>query len=91
MPLTINPVLLDSLRKYSGNEELDNLGELMFKMYATNGFPPDMFLREVDRKLTLSLEHKVYIVSEYQTRMMRHKRLSGATQESTSATHMKEI
>lgn len=75
------PILLDALVKYKGNESLQNLGKEMFRMYTEMGFPPDMFLSELGKRQELDMLAKVFIVSEYQTAFLEHRRKSGVEEK----------
>lgn len=69
--------LLDAQALHSANERLNHLGQEMFRMYTEGGFPPDMFLDELEKRIKLPLTAKIYIVSVYQTMFLDHRRKSG--------------
>lgn len=57
--------------------QLDRLAEQMFIFSTQHGLPPDMFLSKIDGQQLLDLDEKTYIVSEYLSKVLEHKRLSG--------------
>lgn len=74
-----------------GKSNLREMGLAMFTMYTQNGLPPDIFLDELEKKTPLPLLAKVFIVSEYQSRVMEHKRLAGATDKNIDRTRQKNL
>lgn len=66
---------------HSESKQLNDIAQWMFEMWTQNGFPPDMFLDELDKRFKLPKSAKIYVVSEYQTKFMEHKRLAGATEK----------
>src|SRR5690349_10294374 len=83
------PVLLEALAKYKANKQLKTLGAEMFRMYTEMGFPPDMFLEEVGKRQELDLLAKVFVVSEYQTAFLEHRRKSGIDEKRIDAIRRK--
>lgn len=73
----MKPELLEAIVKYKDDEDLLTLATQMFTMYTQNGFPPDIFMEEVEKRRKLTLLQKVFIVSTYQTMFLEHRRKSG--------------
>lgn len=69
--------LMQAHTTYGQDKQLQKWGQSMFDMYSSGGFPPDMFLEQLELLMSLTLSQKVYIVSEYQRHMLAHKRLAG--------------
>lgn len=63
--------------KHKGDSRLVGIADKMFHMYADMGFPPDMFLAEIDKTTELSESEKIFIVSRYQGLFLEHRRKSG--------------
>jgi len=70
-------ILLDSQTEHSKSELLNGLADTMFNMYTQYGFPPDMFMAELCKRTKLDKLQKVYLVSQYFTLFLEHRRLSG--------------
>lgn len=75
--MSVLRILLEALAKYKNDEQLNNYGQEMFRMATEMGFPPDMFLSELSKRIKLTKLQKVYIVSTYQTLSLEHRRKSG--------------
>jgi len=69
--------LAEASIKYSSDQAMIGYGNKMFELYTAHGLPPDMFLDELNKRTPLDLLAKVFIVSEYHTQFLEHKRLSG--------------
>lgn len=69
--------LLTAQVTYKDDERLTTLGYEMFRMYTEMGFPPDMFMSELEKRMKLPLLAKVYITSIYQANFLEHRRKSG--------------
>jgi hypothetical protein len=69
--------LIQAELAYKDNAPLNKLGHEMCRMYTEMGFPPDMFLAEVQKKLELPLLARVYITIVYQTDFLEHRRKAG--------------
>lgn len=78
--------LLEAKTRYGSDERLTELGKEMFRMYTEMGFPPDMFLDELGKRMTLDKLQMVYVVSVYQIAFLEHKRLAGATPKNIEKT-----
>lgn len=61
--------------------QMTDYGHRMFTMYTQNGFPPDMFLDELKKRLTLSRDEGLLIVDSYLADSLEHKRRAGITEE----------
>lgn len=73
--------LLGALAKHEDDTRLMDYGDKMFGMYTDMGFPPDMFLTELEKKVKLSQSEKIFIVSHYQTKFLEHRRKSGVQEK----------
>lgn len=69
--------LLEAMMTYKNNKQMTKFGEEMFRMYTEMGYPPDMFMSEIEKRKKLPLLAKVYITSIYQSAFLEHKRKSG--------------
>ncbi len=69
--------LMVAMAKHRDDEKLRALGQQMFDMYTAEGYPPDLFLDEMKKHLHLNDTEAIFIVSEYQTRFLEHRRKSG--------------
>lgn len=69
-------VLIEANATHKDDKYLNKLAQEMFRMYAEMGFPPDMFLDQVSKQGINKLQ-KIYLVSQYQTLLLEHRRKSG--------------
>lgn len=69
--------LIEATTTYGDDGQLADIGHEMFRMYTEGGFPPDMFLSELGKRMELPLLAKIYVTSVYQTDFLEHRRLSG--------------
>ena len=69
--------IMEAQLKHKDNKRLVEIAKKMFSMYTDMGFPPDMFLNEMDKQAHLQQSKKIFIVSEYQALFLEHRRKSG--------------
>lgn len=75
--MTILAEIMQARVKYQDNPRLLKIGKMMFDMYTQNGFPPDMFFDEYEKVEKLNKDEKIFIITEYQTLFLEHRRQSG--------------
>lgn len=73
--------LIDVKLKLGDRTDLIALGKKMFDIYTSGGFPPDMFLDELGKRIELTKEEKLFIISHYQDLFMEHRRKSGVEEK----------
>lgn len=69
--------LLKANTQHGNDKRLEQLGQQMFTLYAQDGYPPDMFIKEVAKTFELTLSAKVFITQKFCVHFLEHRRLAG--------------
>lgn len=71
--------------------DLKDLGFKMSTMHTDRGFPPSMFLAQLEKQIELPILAKVFICSEYQTHYLEHRRKAGIQEKNVDKIRKKNV